>query len=275
MGTLYRSNPVLTLTGWFHWLLVAVLLLIYPFDSRTILGISPWIKPIKFSLSIAIYVWTLAWYLRYLVDRARSVRAISCGVAISMVTEIACIVMQSARGVTSHFNGATPFDAAVFTVMGVMIVLNSVLVAWTLVLFLKTELPITPAYAWGIRCGLLLFLLAGAEGGVMIAHHAHTVGAPDGGPGLPLINWSLQHGDLRVAHFLGMHALQILPFAGFLLRRVRYVVAFAFLYLVAVLALTWTAMGGRPLMTLEDFPLQSPTNLAELFLINKLPGAVT
>jgi len=250
MRTLYRGNPGLTLTGWFHLLLAAVLLLIYPFDSRTILGISPWIKPIKFSLSIAIYVWTLAWYLRYLVDRARAVRIISCGVAISMVTEIACIVMQSARGVTSHFNGATPFDAVVFTVMGLMIVLNSALVLWTLVLFLKSELPIPAAYAWGIRCGPLLFLLAGAEGGVMIAHHAHTVGAPDGGPGLPLINWSLEHGDLRVAHFLGMHALQILPFAGFLLGRVRYVLGFAFLYLVAVLVLTWTAMHGHSLMAL-------------------------
>jgi hypothetical protein len=265
MRTLYHSNRILTLTGWFHWLLAAVLLLIYPFDSRTILGISPWIKPIKFSVSIAIYVWTLAWYMRYLQwDRppgvsnpvSRSVRIISWGVAISMVTEIACIVMQPARGTTSHFNGATTFDAAVFMLMGVMIAFNTVLVAWVLVLFCKPGLPIPPAYTWGIRCGLLLFLLAGAEAGLMIQHHAHTVGAPDGGVGLPLINWSREHGDLRVAHFLGMHALQILPFAGFLMARSqrgessqrRYVLAFAFLYLVAMLVLTWMALQGRPLV---------------------------
>jgi len=258
MRTLYRSNRILTLTGGFHWLLVVVLLLIYPFDSRTILGISPWIKPIKFCLSIAIYVWTLAWYMRYLVDRARAVRIISCGVAISMLTEIACIVMQSARGTTSHFNGATPFDAAVFILMGVMIGLNAMLVVWVLVLFCKPGLRIPPAYAWGIRCGLLLFLLASAEGGIMIGNHAHTVGAPDGGPGLPLINWSREHGDLRVAHFLGMHALQVLPFAGYLLGRsrrgesqqVRYVLGLAFLYLVATLVLFWMAMQGRPLVAL-------------------------
>ncbi len=258
MRTLYQSNRILTLTGGFHWLLVVVLLLIYPFDSRTILGISPWIKPIKFSVSIAIYVWTLAWYMRYLVDRARAVRIISCGVAISMLTEIACIVMQSARGTTSHFNGATPFDAAVFILMGVMIGLNAMLVVWVLVLFCKPGLRIPPAYAWGIRCGLLLFLLASAEGGIMIGNHAHTVGAPDGGPGLPLINWSREHGDLRVAHFLGMHALQVLPFAGYLLGRsrrgesqqVRYVLGLAFLYLVATLVLFWMAMQGRPLVAL-------------------------
>jgi len=258
MRTLYQSNRILTLTGGFHWLLVVVLLLIYPFDSRTILGISPWIKPIKFSVSIAIYVWTLAWYMRYLVDRARAVRIISCGVAISMLTEIACIVMQSARGTTSHFNGATTFDAAVFILMGVMIGLNAMLVVWVLVLFCKRGLRIPPAYAWGIRCGLLLFLLASVEGGIMIGNHAHTVGAPDGGPGLPLINWSREHGDLRVAHFLGMHALQILPFAGYLLGRsrrgesqqVRYVLGLAFLYLVATLVLFWMAMQGRPLVAL-------------------------
>ncbi len=259
MRTLYHSNKTLVLTGWFHWLLVVVLLLIYPFDSRTILGISPWIKPIKFSLSIAIYVWTLAWFLRYLVDRARPVRVISWGVAISMMAEITCIVMQSARGTTSHFNGATPFDAAVFILMGAMIGLNAVLVAWTLVLFFTSDLlPIPPAYAWGLRCGLTLFLLASAEGGLMVGHHAHTVGAPDGGPGLPLINWSTEHGDLRVAHFLGMHALQILPIAGYLLGRSRrgdsaqkrYVLGFAFLYLVVTLVLVWMAMQGRPLIAL-------------------------
>jgi uncharacterized protein YhhL (DUF1145 family) len=197
--------------------------------------------------------------MRYLVDRARAVRIISCGVAVSMVTEIACIVMQSARGTTSHFNGATPFDAGIFIFMGIMIGFNAVLVGWTLVLFCTSQLlPIPPAYTWGIRCGLLLFLLAGAEAGFMLHHHAHTVGAPDGGSGLPFINWSREHGDLRVAHFLGMHALQVLPFAGFLMARSqraesvqkRYVVGFAVLYLIAMLALTWTALQGRPLVAL-------------------------
>jgi hypothetical protein len=251
-----RINPPLIITGWIHWVLLAVLIVVAQFDSRTILGINPWIKPMKFSVSIAIYVWTLAWYLRYLEEFKRPVRIVSWGVAISMLAEIFCITVQSARGTTSHYNVATPLDAELFGTMGVMIVVNTLLVAWTLVLFCTARPRIPRAYLWGIRLGLALFLLAGAEGGVMIGHQAHTVGAADGGPGLPLVNWSTQHGDLRIAHFIGMHALQILPLAGYLLSRsrwpesaqVRAIAAFGLLYFGLMAFLFWLAWQSRPLI---------------------------
>ena len=94
----------------------------------------------------------------------------------------------------------------------------------------------------------------------MIGHRAHTVGAADGGPGLPFVNWSTQHGDLRIAHFAGMHALQVLPLTGWFLSRfqgrrsVSYTVAFAILYFGFALLLGIMAWQGRPLLGQDLHP---------------------
>jgi hypothetical protein len=252
---LYQSNPALAVTGGLHWILALVLVVLVPFDSRTILGINPWIKPMKFSVSIAIYVWTLAWYLRYLSGRRRAVKLLSWGVAFTMVAEITLITMQSARGVPSHFNVATPADAALFSIMGTMIGLNTLMLVWVTVLFFADRPELPAAYLWGIRFGLLVFLVASFEGVMMVIHGSHTVGAADGGAGLPFINWSRQHGDLRVAHFVGMHALQVLPLAGYWISRsqgpegtqVAYTAVIFLVYLGIVASLLWIAWLGRPL----------------------------
>ena len=122
---LYRRSKVLTITGWIHLALLAGMLVVSPFDSRLVMGINPWIKPIKFAISITIYVWTVAWLLEYLRLPSWTQRIISWGISISMLTEIACITAQAARGTTSHYNVNTPLDAAIFSIMGSMIALNS------------------------------------------------------------------------------------------------------------------------------------------------------
>jgi hypothetical protein len=86
---------------------------------------------------------------------------------------------------------------------------------------------------------------------------AHSVPRPDGGPGLPFVNWSTTTGDLRVAHFVGLHALQALPLAGYLLdrsatisrvARTRWVAALAGAWLVVMGAAFMLALRGRPLV---------------------------
>jgi hypothetical protein len=256
MKELYARNPVLAITGWLHWGLAASLLVAMPFDSRTILGISPEIKPLKFAISIAIFVWTLAWYLYYVRDRRRAVSTISWGVSICMVTEIVCITLQSVRGVTSHYNIATPFDAAIFSTMGGTIGINTLLLMWVVALFLVENPRIPRGYLLGIRFGLIIFVLASFEGVIMILHGSHTVGAIDGGQGLPFVNWSREHGDLRVAHFAGMHALQILPLAGYWMskrddsRSVRPMLGLGLGYLAVIVLLFWVAWKGRPILSL-------------------------
>jgi hypothetical protein len=252
---LYQGNPALTFTGWLNWILALALVVLVQFDSRTILGINPWIKPMKFSVSIAIYVWTLAWYLRYLSARRRAVTVISWTVAICVLWEIAGITLQSARGMPSHFNVATPFDAVLFTTLGVMIGINTTMLIWATALFLVDRPDLPAAYLWGIRFGLMVFLLASFEGVLMVRHGSHTVGGADGEVGLPFINWSRQHGDLRVAHFVGMHALQVLPLAGYWIGRSRvpdgakaaYTAAVFLVYLGIMLLLLRMAWLGRPL----------------------------
>lgn len=258
---LHRRNPVLSAMGWANVALLAAALAAAPFDARTVTGINPWIKPMKFASSVAIFVWTMAWLLEYVKSYRRAVRVISWGITIVFAFEQASIFMQAARGTTSHFNVRTPLDAAIFSLMGLMIVVNTALVLVALALFFRRTEPLPPAYLWGIRLGLVLFVAAGLEGFAMTSNMGHTVGAADGGPGLPGLGWSTRAGDLRVAHSLGLHALQALPLVGYALSRragdegrhsVAYLWAFAAVYAAAFTLLFWQAALGRPLLALAD-----------------------
>ncbi|MET4108201.1 hypothetical protein [Hymenobacter sp. UYP22] len=257
LRTLHRANPVLSVAGWLHVALFGVALVLLPLDARVVTGAPVWLKPLKFSLSVLAYAWTLGWLLATLPHvTQRAVRRISWGVAISMVVEIGCIFLQAARGTTSHYNVASFFDIVVFQLMGVFIAVNTVLTVAALYLVWRHR-PHGPAsYVWGVRLGLLVFLVGSVLGGVMIGLNRHTVGAPDGGPGLPGLGWSTRAGDLRIAHFLGMHALQALPLLGWWLsRRVpQRAVALTWLgtllYTGAVALLFSMAMHGLPVMRL-------------------------
>jgi len=253
---LYSRSKVLAITGWIHLALLAGMLVVFGVDSRLVMGINLWIKPIKFAISIIIYVWTVAWLLEYLRPPWPK-RIIGWGISTSMVIEIVCIVVQAARGTTSHFNVSTPLDAGIFSTMGGMIALNSVLVFVLLILFSLGRYDVPRPYLWSIRSGLLIFLAATAIGGVMVAHGSHSVGVSDGGPGLPIVNWSTKGGDLRVAHFLGLHALQILPIVGFLISRHRswtlgektaYVLVVSGAYALFIALLFSQAIHGSPIL---------------------------
>jgi hypothetical protein len=258
MHEIYRRNPVLAWMGWLHVGLLVLFIIFAFFDGRTVTGVNPWLKPSKFAISIAIYTFTLAWFMSYLSHYPRMVRLISWGTSVVFVGEMICIMSQAARGVPSHFNISSAYDASVFATMGVLIIFNTLLVVIALLLFFGKTVPLPPAYLWGIRLGLFLFFLASIEGYAMVNNMAHTVGMPDGGTGLPVVNWSARAGDLRVAHFLGFHALQILPLAGYSFSRwrslavrrraVAYVLALGVVYFAVFSLLFWQASEGRPLL---------------------------
>lgn len=190
-----------------------------PFDSRQILGLNPWIKPMKFMASVGIFYWTMAWFMPEADGRhARRLAVIRWTILATLAGEILLITLQAARGTTSHFNERTTFDAIVFQAMGIMIVANT-LAAAAFAFTLRPAAGERAAYLWGIRLGLVFFVISSLQGFTMVANMAHSVPRPDGGPGLPFVNWSTTVGDLRIAHFIGLHALQALPLMGFLLDR--------------------------------------------------------
>jgi hypothetical protein len=226
-------------------------------DGRTLLGRNVWTKPWKFATSIAVFTATMGWVLPSLSLADRVERRASYVIGTAMLIEIALISMQAARGVRSHFNLSTPLDGSVAAAMGLTITVSTLVVAYVLWRLLRTRPPLSAPYLWGLRVGMLLFVAASLEGYLMIANGSHSVGSSPSAPGLPLLNWKLTGGDLRIAHFIGLHALQVLPLTGYVASRwprlsdrgaLRVVGGVGALYGLLVAATFVVAMLGHPLV---------------------------
>ena len=293
IATLWNASRPLTAVGLGMLVVLLVSLAALAVDPRVIGGAPAWLKPAKFAISTAIYALTLAWLFTWLPARTRLTRIVGWGTALILVLEVALIDVQAARGVTSHFNAGTPFDMAVFSVMGTAIV-GAFGLALALCVALFRQRFADPALGWAIRIGMLLTLAGAGMGGMMTrptgeqmaaaraAHSmpiagAHTVGAPDGGPGLPGTGWSREHGDLRVPHFVGLHAVQILPIAALLLGRIAsgvrrrravlvvaasYASLFVILLVQALSGESVAAPGGTTLVALAILAAATASGLA-------------
>jgi hypothetical protein len=278
---LWTASRPLTAVG-LGMLVVFVLSLIgLAVDSRIITGAPAWLKPAKFAISTAIYALTVAWIFTYLEAWPRLKRVVGWTTAIVLVLEVGLIDMQAARGITSHFNVATPFDATVFVVMGTAILAVWVAaIALTIAVFRQHFAD--ESFGWAIRLGLLVTVLGQATGGLMTQptsaqmasaragermtiSGAHTVGAPDGGTGLPGTGWSTTHGDIRVAHFIGLHAVQIVPVIALLLqgvppiarRRLVFVAGTSYASFFGILL--WQALRGQALIAPDGLTIEALT----------------
>lgn len=239
-------------------------------DSRIITGAPAWLKPAKFAISTTLYCGTLAWLFRALDVWPRFLRAMAWVTSFVIVAEVVLIDIQAARGTTSHFNVSTTVDATLYAVMGTMIAVLWLASIGILVAAVRQKFE-NNAWGWSVRLGLLIAVIGAAMGGLMTRpttdqlaemrqHHsvaavgAHTVGAADGGPGIPGVGWSTGHGDVRIPHFFGLHALQIIPLLGWLISRRRgrdsvklvFTAAGSYLGLVAILA--WQALRGQSVL---------------------------
>lgn len=267
-------NRPLALTVFIMLLAMLAALVGLVVDPRVITGAPAWLKPLKFTVSISIYAATFIWLLSFIQGHRRVVRLIAWVSATGVLIEMVLIAGQVVRGTTSHFNVGTQFDAAVWETMAV-----SIVCVWTANLILGIVLLrqrfADAAFAWALRLGVFISFVgmgvaffmttptaaqltaANAGAGLLVAG-AHTVGVADGGPGLPIVGWSTVGGDLRVPHFVGLHALQLLPLLGWLIARygarlrpasrtaLVWIAGLGYLGLVGLL--TWQALRGQSLV---------------------------
>jgi hypothetical protein len=272
LGRLWKGSAPLTGAGLLMLAVLVPSLVGLAADERMVTGAPVWLKPAKFAISTAIYMLTLAWIFTLLPEWPRTRRFVGWVTAIVLVLEVGIIDLQAWRGTTSHFNVGTPLDAALFLTMGLAIVVQTLAsIAAAVAVWRQTFQD--RALGWALRVGLIVTIAGATTGGLMTrpmnthlerAHEtgrirvagAHTVGARDGGPGLPGTGWSVEHGDLRIPHFLGLHAMQVLPLLAVVLRRRRsadnvrarlmFVAASSYGSLFGILL--WQALRGQSLV---------------------------
>ncbi len=292
LGKVFRwHRPLMILAAAMAGLVVVGIVGMFA-DSRLLTGLPIWDKPTKFGLSILIYSVTWAWLIAQL-DRARRVAWWAGTMSAAFLgLEMVILVGDVVRGTTSHFNMSTPLDATLWMVMA-----GAIAVVWLATLLVSAILFRNPgpdrARNLAIRAGVVIALIGMALGFLMTTPRpgqlsaggkilgAHTVGLADGGPGLPLLGWSTVGGDLRIPHFVGMHALQLIPLlligCELLSHRIRAMraptVRFRLVgvatagYAGLLILLTWQALRGQSIV--------HPDTLTAAFFVVLVAGVLS
>lgn len=258
LGRLWAGSPVLTAAALLMGGALVASIVGLVADPRVITGAPAWLKPAKFAISTAIYMLTLAGIFTLLPDWPRTRRVAGWATALILILEVAIIDTQAWRGTTSHFNVGTILDGALFTIMGLAILVQTLISVAVAFALWRTPFE-DRALGWALRFGMVITIIGASTGGLMTRPTptqleaaqatgrmtiagAHTVGAPDGGSGLPGTGWSVEHGDLRIPHFVGLHAMQILPLLALALR--RRLASFARVRVIRVATASYTTLFG-------------------------------
>ncbi|WP_378250356.1 hypothetical protein [Actinokineospora guangxiensis] len=239
-------------------------------DDRVLLGAPVWLKPLKFSLSFMAFGLAWAWLISLLPKRSTTLNITSAVIILTALGEMVILLTQTVRGKESHFNIATDFDALLFNLMGMTIIIFWIATFVASVIIGARRLG-GRANTLAIRLGLGISLVGMLLGVLMTTRESsregfagtHSVGVVEGGPGMPLTNWSTTGGDLRVAHFVGLHALQALPLIALALTllaarwavlrseevRVRMIWTAGLVYAALIALTTWQALRGQALLS--------------------------
>ncbi|WP_378187854.1 hypothetical protein ACE939_05565 [Aquimarina sp. W85] len=214
-----NQSPILYWIAIIHFILASMCIVGILIDDRTLAGVSNWIKPLKFSISIALYILTVGYLSTLYPFSRRKKNCINNLVSWTLLLEMGIIVFQATRGVQSHYNVSTTLDSLLFAGMGILTGINVLIMLVFIVETIRLKLKTTKSIQVAILMGWIIVVAGSWIGGQMISQMSHSVGILDGGAGLPLVNWSTVAGDLRVAHFFGLHGIQIIPLFALLIAK--------------------------------------------------------
>jgi len=255
-----------------------VLVPLWILDTRELLGVSVWEKPVKFFISSVIFSITYSWLSSFITKGARWIKLSGLIIAVSLTVELVLIVAMASIGQTSHFNVSSPTAIAIWSIMAtfISIVLISTIFISIMIMIQKQQpFNLKLAFAMGsfnTAVGMGLAYLMTWPTATQLANYkgiagAHAVGVSDGGPGLPFLGWSTVAGDLRVGHFFGLHSIQVaaillaismlLPIAF----RIPLLIVGNFTWLGFVGLVTWQSLRAEP------FALPSELTLTGLVVL--------
>ncbi|WP_156893611.1 hypothetical protein [Actinokineospora enzanensis] len=241
---------------WFLWWCGALLLgsamvhgVVFLVDGSSWLGSVSWRKPVVFGVSFGTLMWSAVWILRNLPRRWwGSVLAVLLGV--SSVVEVTVITLQRWRGVPSHFNESTEFDAGIFSIMGMSVMVVALAITGFLIWSL-CEFRGSPVTRVATITGLLGLAGAGYLGRDLIAAGDAVVAATGHVPEDLVFGAA---GSAKLAHAIGIHGIQVLAACAILLdhgtlpvrTRLTTMLTAATGYAATFTAITATAYAGRP-----------------------------
>ena len=245
---LKQRNETLFYYGLLCLVLSLVFIVLTKITTTQVYNVNAWYKPFKFAFSTFLFAWAMAWYCYYLPNF--NIKLFNLAVIILLGFEIVYIALQASKGQLSHYNLSTPVYAALYSMMALAASAVTIYTAYVGLLFFTNTFPDLPNYyLWAIRFGIILFVIFSFEGFAMGSRLNHSVGALNDNSSWFIIGWSKTVGDLRVAHFIGMHALQVLPVLSFyVFKNTKLTLALSLLYGLLALLTLIQALQGKPLV---------------------------
>ncbi len=230
-------------------------------NDRMYQDIDIWVKPMKFTLSAAVYLGTLAWFAGWMkseIRLSRRYRWFSIAVIIATVLEIAWVYGAAANGIGSHFNTSSALMGALYTAAGIFVmVMMSAAPIYALAITRNQRLKLDPAFRTSVVLSLYLtFGLTVVIASYLASQPNHFVGGNlSDAEGGALFGWARDGGDLRAAHFFALHAMHFVPAFGLVAvwllaegKRRTTVLGFTAVYCVFTVYVFVEALIGKPFL---------------------------